>query len=159
MILGHENLEPCVTKLCILDCHAHVQNLFETIICAFCHQIRELVATSQQWPLLLMIFNLSILYFFTWNVIYATKSDPQNSFFLSCTHRYFEKYFVSQKEVNTNLAASFIKIRNFLKLCVSTTNECSIHFQCDKYQANSLMTYEVTGDWSNLHMESLLPIW
>ena len=54
-------------------------------------------------------------------------------------------YCVSQKEVNTNSAAGFVKNINFLKLRISTTNEYSIDFQCAKYQANQLMANEVTG--------------
>ena len=47
---------------------------------------------------------------------------------------------MSQKKVNTDVAANFIKIRNFLKLRISTINKCSLDYLSDKYQANQLMT-------------------
>ena len=46
-------------------------------------------------------------------------------------------YCVSQKEVDTNLEAYFIKKnKNVLKLPFSTTNKCSLDIHCDKYQSN-----------------------
>ena len=62
-------------------------------------------------------------------------------------------YCVSQKEVKTNLATSFIKIRNFLKLRINTTNEYSIDFQCDKYLVINwwLMKFEAICVWNHFY--------
>ena len=62
--------------------------------------------------------------------------DINHSVQCLCVQNVLYMYCVSQKEVDTNVEANFIKNRNFLKLPVSSTNKCSLDFQCDKYQSN-----------------------
>ena len=68
-----------------------------------------------------------------------------------CIHFSRVLYCVSQKEVDTNVTANFIKIIHFLKLYVRTINKYSLDFQCDKYSYRCFKRFACGTTLTDLH--------